>query len=279
MFSISTALRWLPIAVALLAAGCSSDTPEPARDVAPARPIISDAEAAIIGKKIFFNECGGKVENLIAWNEGEAFPSLGIGHFIWYPAGKAGPFRESFPELIAFMQEHDVAVPGWLVVAAGTGAPWLSRQSFLDEGNPEWLQQLRGFLQQTQADQTRFMIERMHRSLPAILKSVSESERQRITASFDAVAAAPLGYYALVDYVNFKGEGIKPEERYNGQGWGLLQVLQVMPANGSDALAAFADAAAAVLKRRVANSPPERNEQRWLPGWLKRVSTYLPGNG
>jgi hypothetical protein len=29
-----------------------------------------------------------------------------------------------------------------------------------------------------------------------------------------------------------------------------------------------------VLTRRVANSPVERNEKRWLSGWRNRVLTY-----
>ena len=29
-----------------------------------------------------------------------------------------------------------------------------------------------------------------------------------------------------MDYVNFKGEGVSSSERYRGQGWGLLQVLE-----------------------------------------------------
>jgi hypothetical protein len=36
----------------------------------------------------------------------------------------------------------------------------------------------------------------------------------------------------------------------------------------------FSHSAAAVLKRRVQNSPPERNEARWLSGWLNRVHSY-----
>ena len=31
-----------------------------------------------------------------------------------------------------------------------------------------------------------------------------------------------------------------------------------------------------VLERRVRNSPPERNEARWIPGWKKRINTYVP---
>src|SRR5436190_1178359 len=44
---------------------------------------------------------------------------------------------------------------------------------------------------------------------------------------------------------------------------------------GREAAKAFAESAKAVLRNRVRNSPPERNEARWLPGWLKRVDTYL----
>ena len=42
----------------------------------------------------------------------------------------------------------------------------------------------------------------------------------------------------------------------------------------ADPRAAFAEAAAAVLTRRVALAPPERHEARWLEGWLRRVATY-----
>ncbi|MDX8395917.1 MAG: hypothetical protein R8K22_05850, partial [Mariprofundaceae bacterium] len=80
----------------------------------------------------------------------------------------------------------------------------------------------------------------------------------------------------LIDYVNFKGEGTNPNERYQGQGWGLLQVLQNMDTERAKQHAnlAFSDAAEKVLTQRVALSPIERNEQRWLAGWLKRIQTY-----
>jgi hypothetical protein len=85
--------------------------------------------------------------------------------------------------------------------------------------------------------------------------------------------------YALVDYVNFKGEGVNPAERYNGQGWGLLQVLELTadaPA-GQPSVEAFEKAADAALTRRVANAPADRKgrEQGWLPGWRVRLKTYL----
>jgi hypothetical protein len=43
---------------------------------------------------------------------------------------------------------------------------------------------------------------------------------------------------------------------------------------GREAVKAFADSAARVLRERVKNSPPARNEKEWLPGWLNRVNSY-----
>jgi hypothetical protein len=39
----------------------------------------------------------------------------------------------------------------------------------------------------------------------------------------------------------------------------------------------FARAAKAVLTRRVQNSPTERQESRWLSGWIRRVNSYNGG--
>ena len=41
-----------------------------------------------------------------------------------------------------------------------------------------------------------------------------------------------------------------------------------------DLVRRFSDAAANRLRNRVALSPPERNEARWLDGWIERVSQY-----
>jgi hypothetical protein len=55
-----------------------------------------------------------------------------------------------------------------------------------------------------------------------------------------------------------------------------LQVLEQMRGtdNGRTAAREFSNSAAAILRRRVQNSPRERNEARWLPGWLNRVHSY-----
>lgn len=236
---------------------------------------LSDAEAARIGKLIWRNESGGTVDGLTHWNTGEAFPSLGIAHFIWYPEGSSGPFVESFPALLSFLIVNDAAVPDWL--AEARGAPWPDRASFYRVFRSKRMNALRALLSDTVDLQARFAAHRLEGALPKILDSAAPESRPALRARFYAVAAHPRGVYALVDYVNFKGEGIAPTERYSGKGWGLLQVLEGMPDTvpGERAVADFSESARKVLERRVALSPSERGEARWLPGWHKRVATYL----
>ena len=63
---------------------------------------ISKEELNRVAKKIFQNEAAGKKNDLVVWNSGENFPSLGIGHFIWYKKNEKGKFEESFPPLVEF---------------------------------------------------------------------------------------------------------------------------------------------------------------------------------
>lgn len=235
---------------------------------------ISREEARGIGQKIFLNECGGKEENLIAWNEGEEFPSLGIGHFIWYPKGCKAGFKESFPSMLDYLTKKGEPPPSW--VRKAKYAPWRSRADFERQKNMWRTRQLRAYLARTKDLQTQFMVKRFFDEVPKMIKSAPSRNRSKIRDNLYAVARSPYGMYPLIDYVNFKGAGIKPEECYRSQGWGLRQVLEDMkPAQpGKRALDNFADAADSVLTRRVRNSPPARGEKRWLPGWRNRINTY-----
>ncbi|MDG1976339.1 MAG: hypothetical protein P8I39_07365, partial [Akkermansiaceae bacterium] len=58
---------------------------------------LTAAQKSSIGQKIWQNESAGKVTGLTHWNDGEEFPSLGIGHFIWYPGGFNGRWSETWP--------------------------------------------------------------------------------------------------------------------------------------------------------------------------------------
>jgi len=253
------------VAVVLLAAAAQTSA---AIDLSP-------AETRRIGNRIWQNECGGTVSGLTSWNAGENFASLGIGHFIWYPKGVRGPFDESFPKFVDFASSRGAKLPA--VAITKDGCPWSSRAEFNAAAQSEPMKELRAFLARTVDLQAEFLVHRLRFALPKMLAEGGAANHAQIQERFDRVATTANGCYALVDYVNFKGEGVLATERYAGQGWGLLQVLEGMKTenSGRESVKAFAESAKAVLRNRVRNSPPERNEARWLPGWLKRVDTYL----
>jgi hypothetical protein len=233
---------------------------------------LDDEALAVIGRRVWQNECGGTRDGLTSWNRGENFASLGIGHFIWYPKGVNGPFDESFPDLVRFLGANGVHVPAWL--APGADCPWTTREEFQAAFQGARMKELRELLVSTLKLQSRFLAQRMDRALPKLLAAAPANRREHVRAQFERLAATGKGTFALIDYVNFKGEGTNPKERYHGEGWGLLQVLDGMDAGARDAARAFASSAGRVLARRVKNSPPERNESRWLAGWTTRVNAY-----
>ena len=232
---------------------------------------ILSADAQRIGKRIWQNECGGTIAGLTSWNAGENFASLGIGHFIWYPKGQHGPFDESFPKLLRFVSAQGAKLPPFLLAGHDTFCPWNTRLEFQRAIDSPKMKELRQFLVDTIDLQVQFLVTRLQDALPKMMAQAAD--RENVHRQFDRVASSSQGCYALVDYVNFKGEGTLATERYHGEGWGLLQVLENMHGTQS-ALDEFAASAKTVLRRRVANSPPERGEARWLSGWLARVDGY-----
>jgi hypothetical protein len=245
--------------------------PAHAQEVPPFQ--LSADQKARIGKKIWANECGGRIDGLTSWNYGEEFPSLGIGHFIWYPEGFQGPFEESFHKLIAYAQERGANPPA---VALKRHCPWRSKAEFEAALNGPELKALRGWLATSIGLQTDFIISRSRAALGKMKEAAPADQADRLERNYAKVATTTNGVYALIDYVNFKGEGTNPKERYNGQGWGLMWVLLEMkdvPA-GQPAAREFAASAKRVLDRRIANSPPDRGEERWRQGWHNRCEGY-----
>lgn len=233
---------------------------------ASAAVTLSTAQLQRVGLRIWQNECGGTVSGLTSWNSGEDFASLGIGHFIWYPAGKRGPFEESFPPLAAFLESRGVKVPAY----TKGPCPWNTKAGFEADKGGARQKELRTLLSKTVSLQTEFIMVRLQRALPKMLAETQQ--KKRVQTNFDGLSATAEGAFCLIDYVNFKGEGTSKTERYAGQGWGLLQVLEGMAAPTP---VAFAASAKAVLSRRVQNAPAARKEQRWLAGWHNRCDGYL----
>ena len=240
-------------------------------------PGLSEADYYWIAARIFANETGGKLEYLTHWNEGEDFPSMGIGHFIWFPEGVDAPFDESFPTMLEYVKgavNECAPVPDWLAGETVPAAPWPDKASFDAAYESDRVAGLRAWLAKTAPEQSRYIVA----NFAARYNALELDDKDELTGILQRLLASPRGLFAVIDYSNFKGIGSNPRERYAGEGWGLVQVLGDMAATGSIDDAAlvghFARATAERLALRVANAPPERNEARWLPGWRQRVAAY-----
>src|SRR5690554_1883635 len=170
-------------------------------------PDLATEQLQWLADQIFRNECNRDVNCLTSWNVGEDFPSLGIGHFIWYRADQQERFVESFPALLAYYVARGTSLPAWLAGAPGWHSPWPDRETFQAEQDSERMRELRQFLLDTRDVQADFIVRRMHEALPTI--AASAERPAEVTSLFYEVAntAPPFGMYALIDYINFKGEG------------------------------------------------------------------------
>jgi hypothetical protein len=243
---------------------------------------ITKEQASYIAAKVWQNEGALQDRYLVHWNDGEDFASLGIGHFIWFPKGHTEKFREVFPLVLKFMEEKNATMPHWL--NSKTSCPWGSKAELFEakaKNNKQYLE-LFDFLKQNMGYQAMYMSQRAFDALPLMLSTLKdEKEKEIIRHRYNKIlynndgSINEHGLYILIDYVNFKGEGTLKSERYNDQGWGLLQVLENMDHKEKDRFKAFSDSAKAMLSRRISNSPKERGEERWRIGWNKRLDTYL----
>ena len=267
-------IRWPILTLVFLGGllgGCA------AQQSAPAGPSISSISVsptgrAKVGRKIWQNECGGTIAGLTSWNKNEAFASLGIGHFIWYPKGSRKTYRESFPGLVKHLRRSGVEVPVWL--ASASACPWPNRAAFLADKNSRRMRELRELLSKSVQHQTDYIVLRLQTALPKMLQVAPVADRAQVRSRFHALSRSPNGLYALIDYVNFKGEGTNSKERYRGRGWGLLQVLLEMRGTPDASVAPreFSRAAKAVLERRIKLAP--KSESQWRRGWFNRCDTY-----
>ena len=245
----------------------------------PETPMTAN-ELGCLQKMIFFNECSGRVERMLTWNTDEDFPSFGLGHFIWYPQGKKGPYQDLFPDFLSFLEAQKTEIPAWIKALPTREAPWKNREEFLSDLSSERMAALKNFLDKTQGLQTQFIIFRVKGILPRMLAAIPAEKRPEIELKFREISEDPKGMFALIDYVNFKGEGVLETERSQGQGWGLLQVLEEMktPEKKEESLEEFVRAAKKVLENRVKNAPPEKDCSKRLRGWKTRVKNYLKIN-
>ena len=174
--------------------------------------------------------------------------------------------------MVSFYRSKGVKLPK--ILEENIHSPWSSRAELIakKERGDKDINELINFFDSTRDLQVMFIYERLQKSLDKMLEVASDKENLR--NQFYRMVKSPNGLYALIDYVNFKGEGLKGVASYNNQAWGLKQVLENMKGTsiGHDALVEFSNSAKYVLTRRVQNAP--RDESQWLKGWYNRVDTY-----
>jgi beta-N-acetylhexosaminidase len=226
-----------------------------------------------IAKAIWSNETGMSKDKLLYWSTKEDFLSLGIGHFIWHPKNKKTHFEEMFPSLVKFALKNKIAVPNW--ISNSSCCPWETREDFIKDINSLKYVELRNWLEKNMWIQGKFLIQRLLHTIHEYLHSSLVVNKLQLLNTLDTLCLTPEGLYALVDYLNFKGSGLCEHERYNGEGWGLLQVLNKLNENNTTiSTSEFVKAAHVVLKKRVQNSIEPEKEQAWINGWLSRVNRY-----
>lgn len=246
---------------------------------------ISESHYTWIGERIFQNEGAGKSDNLLFWSENEPFPSLGIGHFIWFPRDLKPPFDQTFPQLIQFIQANypQYAIPQQLT---RLHPPWISRKQFIEQKKRGELVNLQLWFIESIPLQAEYIVQRFYQKLPEVVSGFEARQEASLNTFLQKLLLSKNGVFALIDYGNFKGFGTHSKERYQGQGWGLKQVfervligldkreLNVNELSSQQAVHLFVRAAKRTLQNRVELSPSESNESRWLSGWFKRLESY-----
>ncbi len=241
---------------------------------------ISPAIAAKVGRQVWHNESGGSIDGLTAWNDAEDFPSLGIGHWIWFKAGGHPLFEESFPQLVDFIRNTGAKPPPWLDKRPVPPCPWQNKAEFYRKFNEPQLAELRRFLAATIPQQAQFLLARTEAAIPRMLATLPDAaDKRRLLENLNRIVRSAPDLYPLIDYVNFKGEGVSEKEMSfdattgRKEGWGTKHLLLEMKPTpeGLPTLAEFSRAAKYVLDRRIRNHP---SSQRWRIGWHKRCDTY-----
>jgi len=248
-----------------------------------------------LGYRMWHNYAGGTLEGLTKWDGSDAdhqFMYLGIANNIWLPAGSSSMFQADWPTVAQELQDLGCKIKPWML----GDCPWSSQEQFDADFNSKKMVWLRTHLSKKKLvrAQAFSIAERLQRSMDpsapdSLLNGLTADQSALVQKNFDLVAhcADPLGVYALIDYVNFKGEGrLDGSEKFNGEGWGLLQVLLNMqtPADGAGDVAimtAFVQSAKFTLCQRVINhkiQDPNNNDVQYLDMWVAHLNDYLLTN-
>ncbi len=265
--------------------------------------------------------------SLLRW-DARGFLYLGASEAIWYPDIPAGEkkFLEDWPTLRSELQKRGFSIP---TLALGP-SPWRSGEELeadlanltkedsqiinpAERTRKRELEELLTFLKREDVIKVEYtlLIDRLERALdpqsetylfanlPPGKGAIMEKNFRELASLQDSLGH-PLGLYALVDYCNFKGEGIAAAEHYNTQAWGLSELLFEMEdlrsnrpllekyidrlelqqkrsdltAENLTPLELFVLTGAKVLDDRIENNIMERDRMKGTPGYEYFLAHY-----
>lgn len=176
----------------------------------------------------------GREGRTMEWDSatGESFPSIGIGHYSWYPRtvnDTDAKKVESFPLYISFMEKNcGLAIPSYLLAEVTepdptdakktvkvkrllADAPWNDKAAF-DKAllNPKSIaSQLKTFLEQknNKICQVKFQEARLAESIEKMKLKYTPISHPQFAPYIEGLLKTRPGFFAALDYVNFKGDG------------------------------------------------------------------------
>ena len=95
--------------------------------------------------------------------------------------------------------------------------PGFTKQQLERVKHTPQIQQLINYLYQTRGLQAEYIVERSKRALQRFVNTTPAHLKQRVGQNINALASTRGGWYPLIDYVNFKGEGLNRTGGYRGQ--------------------------------------------------------------
>lgn len=256
---------------------------------------LSKDELLSLGYRMWNNYAGGTVDGLTKWDGSDAdheFMYLGIAQNIWLPEGSNSIFQADWSTVAEELKKRGCKIKPWML----KDCPWKTQEEFDADFNGKKMTWLRTHLSKEKfvRAQAFCIAERLQRAMDPnssdfLLMGLTADQSALVQKNFNLAVNSkdPLGVYTLIDYVNFKGEGrLSGTEEFNGQGWGLLQVLLNMkaPADGAsdmDIMVAFVQSAKFTLCQRVINhktQDPTNNDVQYLDMWVAHLNDYLLTN-
>jgi hypothetical protein len=222
--------------------------------------IITESHIQKIKNNLILRELGRN--GLIDWNPTEDFASLGIMHATW-GGEKTIKHGNTFSKFVIFSKSKGISIPMFLNNSLEN--PWKSRSDFFASkySFDIRMQELQIFLNNTVDLQVEFLIDRVLSCLTLFLNQLDSYSYEKI--ALKQLISSSDGLLAVIDYINFKGEGDFNDESK----WGLFNVLSHMKNFADKApLDSFINSAKLILKLRH----PKYN--LYANGWNSRLESY-----